>query len=193
MKKTLLIIVVFTTFISAKAQSTNYNKSDSLPKFYLGIGTGMNSYTGLIGFSGNLRIYDRLFIQGGLGIGSWGGKMTIGLRYDLSYQKGWSYGIGFSSCSGLTDFKTELELASGEKQKVTMDCLQAYTINLKATHNWKLGKKNTFYLEGGYAIPLQSSPWRIKDGSVLSSTSIAVMKMIAPGGLLIGLGFTFAL
>ncbi|HEY4785106.1 MAG TPA: hypothetical protein VIH57_03615 [Bacteroidales bacterium] len=193
MKRILLIIMCFATSFSINAQSTNDNKSDSLPSFYLGLGTGINSYTGLLGISGNLRVYHKLFIQGGLGVGSWGSKMTIGLRYDMSYQKGWSYGIGFSSCSGLTDFKTNMELTSGIKKEVTMDLLRAYTLNLKATRNWKLGKNNTFYLEFGYAIPLQSSPWRIKDGSELSSTSIAVMNTISPGGLLIGLGFTFGL
>lgn len=193
MKKTLLIIMFFATIYRVNAQSKNNSSSDSLPKFYLGVGTGINSYTGLLGLSGNLRIYDKFFIQAGLGIGSWGTKMSIGLRYDMSYQKGWSYGIGFSSCSGLKDFKTNLELQSGVKKDVTMDCLRANTLNLKATHNWKLGKNNTFYLEFGYAIPLQSSPWRIKDGSIISSTSKSVMDMIAPGGLLIGIGFTFGL
>jgi hypothetical protein len=193
MKKGLMIILFFAVFYSMKAQSNSYSKSDSLPRFYLGFGTGINSYTGMLGLSYNFRIHNKLFVQGGLGLGGWGTKVTIGLRYDMAYQKGWSYGVGFSSCSGAKDFKENLELQSGAKQDVTLDYLRANTLNLKATYNWKLGKNSNFYLDFGYAIPLQSSPWRIKDGSVLSSTSKSVLDLVSPGGLLFGLGFAFGL
>ena len=111
----------------------------------------------------------------------------------MAYKKGWSFGAGFSSCSGLKNFKTELELQSGIKKEVTMDCLRANTLNIKATYYWKLGKRNNFYLESGYAIPMQSAPYKIKDGSVISETSKYVMDVVAPGGFILGFGFTFGL
>ena len=119
--------------------------------------------------------------------------MTIGLRYDLSYKKGWSFGAGVSTCSGLKDFKTNLELQDGTSKDVLLDLKRANTLNLKATYNFVLGKKNNFYLDFGYAVPLEQSPWTIKDGSVLSSTSKTVIDMITPGGILLGFGFTFGL
>lgn len=193
MKKLFVVAVIIVTVLRMNAQSDGNTKSDSLPVVYLGIGTGINNYTGLIGLSVNLRAYDKIFIQGGIGIGSWGTKMTIGLRYDLSYKKGWSFGVGISTCSGLTDFKTNLELQNGTSKDVILDLNRANTLNLKATYNFRLGKNNNFYLEFGYAAPLETSPWTVKDGSVLSSTSMSVMEMVAPGGILIGLGFTFGL
>jgi hypothetical protein len=193
MRRFILITLISLTVFKANAQSSNSIKTDTLPNFYLGIGTGMNNYTGLLGLSINLRLQNKVFFQGGLGIGTWGSKYTIGLRLDRSYGKGWSYGIGFSSCSGLRDFKTNLELQSGIKQDVTLDLLRANTLNLKATHNWMIHKRNTFYVDLGYAIALQSSPWKVTDGSEISTTSKSALDMLAPGGVILGLGFTFGL
>ena len=193
MKKLLLVSIIIVSVLKINAQSGDNNKSDSLPVVYLGIGSGINNYTGLIGLSVNLRAYDKIFLQGGIGIGSWGTKMTIGLRYDLSYKKGWSFGVGLSTCSGLKDFKTNLELQDGTTKEVLLDLNRANTLNLKATYNFMLGKNNNFYLDFGYALPLDASPWKVKDGSVISSTSNSVMAMVAPGGILLGLGFMFGL
>lgn len=189
MKKILFIILISISVLRLYAQSGN----DTLPKFYLGLGTGINSYTGLLGLSGNLRIHDRIFIQGGLGLGSWGSKITIGIRYDMTYGSGWCYGIGISSCSGLKDFKNNMELQSGLKKDVTMNLYRANTLNLKATRNWTFHRRNTFYLDLGYAIPLQASPWEVTDGSLISNNSRAAMNLISPGGLILGLGITFGL
>lgn len=194
MQKTFLVAVCFIAALNLHGQYSVANESEGdYPKFYLGVGTGINSYTGLLGLSGNLRIKNTFFVQGGLGLGAWGYKSSIGLRYDMNYEKGWSYGVGVSSNSGLRDFKTDLEVDSGNTQEVTMDLLKAYTLNLKASHNWKVGAKNTFYLEFGTAIALQSTPWRITDGSTLSSTSEDVLALLSPGGFILGLGFTFGL
>ncbi|MFT6966199.1 MAG: hypothetical protein ACJAT1_001414, partial [Marivirga sp.] len=40
---------------------------------------------------------------------------------------------------------------------------------------------------------LNNQPYKVQDGSALSSTSIAVMEILSPGGILLGLGFTFGL
>jgi opacity protein-like surface antigen len=193
MRRALLTLIFLTILLNANAQSASSSNRDSIPKVYLGVGVGLNNYTGLIGLSVNVRVYHKFFLQGGIGIGSWGSKMSIGARYDLSYKKGWSFGAGLSSASGLKDFKTNLEVKSGNKQDVQMDLLRANTLNIKATYFFRIGKRHNFYLESGYAVPLQSSPYTIKDGSVLSSTSKAAMDLAAPGGLIFGLGFTFGL
>lgn len=193
MKKVLLTFIFLGILINAGAQSTGSSMRDSIPKFYLGVGAGLNNYTGLLGVSANVRIYHKFFLQAGVGLGSWGSKVSVGARYDLAYRKGWSFGVGISNCSGLKDFKTNLELKSGVKQDVTMDLLRVNTLNLKVSYYFKMGRRHNFYLESGYAAPLQSSPYVIKDGSVLSNTSISAMDIAAPGGFLLGLGFTFGL
>ena len=193
MKKSLIIFLLSLAVLKTNAQTDTPSKGDSIKTVYIGIGSGLNNYTGLAGVSLNIRVIDRLFVQGGAGLGSWGSKLSAGLRYDLGYDKGWSFGAGISSCSGIPNFPANLELQSGVKGDVKVDLLRANTLNLKATHNWLLGGHNIFYVEFGYAVPLQSSPWRVIDNSVISQNSKKVLDLIAPGGLLVGLGFSFGL
>ncbi len=191
MKRRFLLLGILLWQLQANAQNDYFEEESNPPKFYLGIGTGINSYTALIGLSGNYRMTDHLFLQGGLGIGGWGYKVSLGIRYDRSLGSGWMYGVGLSSCSGLQDFETELEVQTGDTQDVMLDLNRAYNFNIKVGYNWIIGRDNSFYLEFGYAVPLQSQVWEVTDGSVLSPTSIQVMNFISPGGILLGLGFNF--
>jgi len=43
----------------------------------------------------------------------------------------------------------------------------------------------------GYAIPLQANRWRVADGSALSSLNEGTLKLLQPGGLILGAGFAF--
>jgi hypothetical protein len=174
-------------------KSNIISKHDTLPAFAIGLGTGINNYTAIFGLSANLRIYNKLSLQGGIGIGGWGNKYSIGIKYNYYYDGGWSYGFGYSVCPGENNIKANLQVTSGTTQQVTLNYLTASTVNLKVGRSWRIGQKNTFYMEYGYAIPIQSNPWKVTDNSVLSSTSISALKLIQPGGLIIGLGFTFGI
>jgi hypothetical protein len=132
-------------------------------------------------------------LRGGLGLGGWGSKYSAGLKYDTRDIGGWSYCLGYSYCPGISDLKLNMELESGGKKDVVVDYLSASTVNLALDYNWRIGKSNIFYLEFGYAVPMQTSRWNVKDGLVISSTSKSVLKMSQPGGLILGAGFAFRL
>jgi len=193
MKKILLFLGIILLSAKLHAQTNEYFDPDDRPRFYLGLGTGINTYTGLAGLSGNYIIDGKLFVQAGLGISSWGVRTSIGLRYDQSYRNGFTYGINLVNSSGIPDIDFELETTSGSTQNVNMLLERTNTINLKAGYNWWLGKNNTFYINLGYSIALKRQPWTVKDGSSLSATSQQVLELVAPGGIILGFGFTFGL
>jgi hypothetical protein len=178
------------------AGSQNAQQSEDLPKFYLGIGSGINSYVGMIGLGADVRILNPLFIRAGIGIGSWGTKTTIGIKYERKHTKGWVYGIAYESSSGLKDFKTKLEvdtLSSTIKKEVTIDLLRASSVNLTASYNWIFKKHNKFFIEFGYGIRVEQHPYKVKDNSKLTNLSIQTLRILSPGGLVFGLGVMFAL
>jgi hypothetical protein len=176
--------------------NTNTDKNlppgKSFPAFMLGAATGMNSYSGLLGIVVKLNFFDRVALEGALGIGSWGKKFSVGIIYQKTAGSMY-FGLGYSALPGVAGLKLNLELANKNMQEITVDFLQASTLNVKMGSNWKVGRKHLFYIEYGYAIPLQPHPWVIKNGYALSKTSIAELHLIQPGGLLFGLGFLFGL
>ncbi len=191
MKRKILSLLFIVAIISVNAQ--DIEMAPKPPDLYLGVGTGLNSYTGVLGISGNIRIVKKHFMQAGFGLGSWGYKYTVGLRHDLTYGRGWSFGAGVSHCTGLKSVELEMEQYSGDTKPVKVNLKSANTLNLKATHNWMIGKKNTFYVDLGYAVPLQQSPWEITDGSRISENARKALDLITPGGVILGLGLTFGL
>ncbi len=189
-----LSILVLITFSQNKPATIS--PTDTLPYTYLGFGTGINNYVGILGVGADIRVHDKIFIRLGAGLGSWGYKYTAGIRLEHTYAKGWGFGASISFCTGLKNFKTDLETVSGNivsTKSVTLDLLQARTFNLTASHNWIIGKHNRFFLEFGYAILLDTNPYNVIDGSKLTDNAKTVLKMVQPGGIIIDIGFMFGL
>lgn len=193
MKRFLLLAACVLLLIRLDAQTITENQSEQSHPFYLGVGTGIDNFTGTIGVSGTLKVYDKLSLRGGVGLGGWGAKSSIGLKYDTSDAGRWSYCLGYSYCPGQDNLKLNMEMSTGSKQDVTLNYLSASTINLAIDRNWRVGKANIFYLEFGYAIPMQSNRWKVTDGSSISSNSERVLNISQPGGLILGAGFAFRL
>lgn len=193
MKIKLLTLLMFVALLRLQAQNEgNWQQSVKLPQFYLGMQTGLESFTGLFGVTADFRVSNNFFIHAGAGIGSWGSKISVGIRNEKRYENSFCYGIYLSRASGLKNFTTELETTNGTKN-VNMDLLSGMTVNPVVGYKWVMKKGNRFFLEAGYAVPLQSNPWKILDGSVLTSTSTQAMKILSPGGFSAGMGFQFAL
>lgn len=206
MKK--LIIAAFVSLglaTSASAQTEyafkEYNQKYEIPasKFYLGVGTGLNNYLGLIGPSAEYRLSDKITVFGGAGLGSWGWKTSAGLKYYGNFPEGWSFNLGISHATGLDNIEIELpsecvQFAS-DKTKVPFDLKGANTLNLSAMKYWPLGtfSKTRFNIELGYAIPLGENQYEVKSTDVLTSKGKYFMNILQPGGLILGLGFSFGL
>lgn len=193
MKNVFLFLSVLLCSLTLKAQTGEYYDPENRPKFYLGIGTGMNTYTGLAGISANYIIDNKLFAQAGLGLSTWGIRSSIGLRYDQSYRNGLTFGLNYIHSSGIDDIMVSLETSSGSTREVNIQLESTGAINIKTGYNWWIGKYNTFNISVGYSVPLKSQPWIVKDGSSLSVSSQQALDLVAPGGLIFGLGFSFGL
>jgi hypothetical protein len=193
MKHFLLFILCAFLLIRLDAQTITENRSEDTSNFKLGIGTGFDNFTGFVGVSGTLNIYDNISVRGGFGLSSWGTKSSIGLKIDSRNGGKYSYNLGYSASSGADDLPLDLELSNGETREVKVDLLSASTLNLAIDRNWKIGRSNIFYLEFGYAIPLQSRKWNVVDDSNISTNAEKVMDIMQPGGIIFGLGFAFGL
>lgn len=159
-------------------------------KFYVGLASGVESFTGLIGVSLEAKVVKNIALYAGAGIGGWGAKISGGAKLYREFPYKWAYCVSLSNASGLKDYKAKLETQSGTKD-VLMDLRPCKTFNLTAQHHWKIGTKNRFNIEFGLSFALTKIAYTIKDGSVLTPVSITLMEVLQPGGLMAGIGFTF--
>ena len=168
--------------------------TDSFPKFYFGIGSGINSYTGFIGIGAEVRIYKSLLIRGGLGIGTWGYKRSIGLRFERKTSKGWVLGLAYASCTGIKDYILHAQRDSSGftvNKDVLMDLLPASSVNASASYQWVLGRHAKIFMEFGYAVAIEQDPFVVKDGTILGDEVKASLNILTPGGLIIASGIMF--
>lgn len=197
MKKLLasLTIVMFTSAIAlAQEGSINYQvpqQLDKLPVFYIGLNSGLNSYSGIFGVGANVRLIDNAFVEGGAGIGSWGYKFSGGIRYDFRARNTFGIGVNYTTATGLRDMELDMELYDGSTRKVVLDLYSNSTVDIKGRFSINAGQIHKFYVELGYAIPVKDNNWGIKNGAIISSTSRDALEFIAPGGFIAGIGFMF--
>lgn len=192
MKTFLVTLSAVLLSIHVWAQPNAMPASSPKPAFFLGLGTGIESFSGLIGITGDLRAINNLFIRAGAGIGSWGGKLSIGVRNESKVGNSIGYGIYLSRATGLKSFTYNMETTSGKKD-VKMELQPGFTLNPTISYKWMIRDLHRFFIEAGYAIPLQTDPWKITDGSELTTDSKNMMHILAPGGFSLGMGIQFAL
>jgi hypothetical protein len=198
MKRTLtLMALIATTIISAYAQrrtTTVTRSSDDKPSSYLGLSGGINNISGLVGITFETPISENVSGKLGLGFGGWGVKTAIAGKYYKQYATSWSFGAGYSTAGGAKEVPLGLSRAATpntiETIKMTLD--RAHMIDLVAGKSW--GRKVKFGIELGYSIKVAGGTYSTVDKSiVLSNTSITTMKVLVPGGLVLGLGLMFRL
>jgi hypothetical protein len=194
-KLSITAILVSLSFLSiAQDQNTTEPETRSV---YLGFGTGINTYSGAMGITGEFHIAKPMSLVGALGVGSWGSKASIGVRYYPHYPNQWSFTLSYSHCSGLNDVDVKLEedLVKDQTGSKTfeIDLHSINTVNISAMKHWFIGKRkiNRIHLELGYAIPTSSD--RYRTSAELTDKGKTFMQMLEPGGVIIGTGITFGL
>ncbi len=199
MRKIIALCFAFILVNYAFSQPTliePYSKDyDETPKLFFGLSSGINNSVGVLGLQMDAVIDKNMVLGVGIGLSSWGYKMAAYFQsYSGSPYKFYGKG-GLSWNSGLPDFEVELELKNGDMQDVMMDLNPVTNGILALGYAWKVGRRNKIYLEGGYAINLKNKDYYtlIDDSVELSSTSERVLRVLRPGGLIISLGFNFAI
>jgi len=201
LKKLSFIVLLAGTLFCIQSRDPLYGQQNAvdfnkpiLPSVYLGLGLEVNNYG--FGFGLEVPVSGNVSITGNAGIGGWGTKIGVSINYYFTDITGKSQlSLGYSRASGLKDFSTELYVEPNDtKQTVKLDLNVIQTINLIYTYNLRIGKSCKTGFSGGYAIPLTKTPYAIKtQGITLTSSSDQVLKMMEPGGLIIGIKFMFGI
>ena len=157
---------------------------------YLGLSSGINYFTGMLGPNIEVRAIKNLTFNGGIGIGGWGYKASGGLRYYINYPAGISFNVGYSWTSGLDEFIYEFELQNGSKQDVELNLLSASVVNLSIAYHWKIKQRIRINIETGYSVPTSSKAYEVVTNVELSDLSKTTLRIMQPGGLILGIGFS---
>ena len=189
------LIIIFIFLLSLSVVYCQYEnpyyqeQPKESPTTYLGLSSGINNFNGLLGGFMEYHPMNKLTFLGGLGLGFWGYKASAGLRMYKNYPVGFYYTGSFSYHSGFDDIELEMETLNGNTETVIMNWKPAYTLNLTLGYQFGLSNnKYRLFIEGGYAIALQTKPYEVTNGVQLSEGSKAAMDIFTPGGLIISIG-----
>ncbi len=180
------------------AQENNENPAvDSVSPYsvYLGTSSGINNMNGLLGGFLEIQANNKITCTGGLGLGLWGIKGSVYLKYYNAYPRGFYFGAGYSFHSGYKGFSFDRNAISDDhgtdEEIVEIDFLPQSTINLIIGRQWSFTHdgKFRFHIEGGYAIPFSHNPYEIVTDGYQNDESVKnFMRIISPGGLIFGCG-----
>lgn len=183
MKRSVIVLAVL-----MMASSLNLNAQ----KNYLGVGSGINNMSGMVGVLFEAPINSKFSVKTAVGIGGWGGKFGIGAKYYKMFPASMSFGVGYSTASGIKDFEYEVDLKNGTKSKEKFNLKQAHMIDLTIGRSW--GEKVRFNFEFGYSIKVSGGSYEHTSSTEeLSDDSKQMFEMLSPGGLILGIGLTFGL
>jgi len=189
----LLSLLVGNAIAQREANSLSPDNKPLCETTFITLGTGLNSNYGIIGVGVDFKLIDQL--QGSVsgGIGSWGFKSAGELRYFYSgcMQKGSAVAVGVAYASGLPEMKTELEVSSDESKTVTLELRAQTNLQVSWYKSYAVKEHHRFFFQVGYSFPLTGLPYTVKSGEALSDVSKTMMKILAPGGVLVATGFGF--
>jgi hypothetical protein len=211
MKKSLLIVLVMMGCMSAFAQmndkvTTQNNRPVKARKkahekrapvcapFYIGFSYGVNNPSGFIGLDLNLPLTSHLSLGAGAGLGTWGNKVKLDIKYALKgCASGFAFGGGITYSFGEDNFNTSLATIYNT-ETVTLQLQSQANVFVAAYYYWYIGRgANKCYAELGWSVPLSGPSYTETNGDPLTATSDQVVKILAPGGLMIGMGYTFGI
>ncbi len=195
-------LTLLLTCLIAMSSATSYAQRSSraarnemtCPKLYMGVGLGMESPQGLVGFNIDVPITSSFSLGTGFGLSSWGSKAYAEARYYFGKcNRGWAIGTGATYNTGLKSFTTVLPTTSGDVN-VPLTLNPKTNVFVAAYKFWNLGRSgHRFYLQLGYSFRLDENNYTVNGPYTLTSDGDQVMKILAPGGLMIGVGFSFGI
>lgn len=211
MKKLLLSLLVGCLYFTAFCQVDEVQRftfddkkepaqpTVSTPHLYLGPGSGLYTYTGLLGGIVEVPIVPHVSVFTGFGLGGWGYKAGGGVLFYLHKNDylGSAFGAGVSNAFGMDNFPIELALAgsNGEPTEVTLDLYNAPSLNLTYQYHFRMGNSGKFVVGTGYALAMVDTPYKVVSplGAQLDATSKRVMQILQPSGLIISVAFQFGI
>ncbi|WP_147302877.1 hypothetical protein [Marinoscillum furvescens] len=167
---------------------------DDHSDFYLDLSSGIDNHSGLLGIGFQLPLSSQVGMRAGFGFGSWGGKLSIGMKYQRYQKKGWGYGLGYSHCPGIEDIHLEFTDQNGNVNEAHLEYLQVGTLNFTINRNWTIKDHLMFFIESGYAVPIGGEEfYRVKGSYQPNASEKALLQVLRPGGLIFAVGLLVGL
>jgi len=199
MKTIQLIIAICIMTLKAGAQNQSgtekTNVDQSCETTFITLGTGLNSNYGLAGLGVDFKLMDK--VQGSVsgGLGSWGFKTAGELRYFYSgcMQQGSALTAGVAYATGLPEMDIEMELSNEETKTVKLELNAQTNLQLAWYRAFKVQQNHRFFVQAGYSFPISGISYRVISGETLSDVSKTTVRMMAPGGIIVAVGFGFGI
>lgn len=194
MMKNILTLVFCCLALSTIAAPGYRNRQESCPKFYIGLSTGINNQSGILGVNFDIPVTTQFSLGTGLGFSSWGYKTYgEGRFYFKECNRGWALGAGVTYNTGIRDIPLEMPTTIGTTE-VIMDWEPMANVMFSAYHFFNLGRGgHRFYLQLGWSQALNNAPYTVKSFHTLTSEGETAMNLLSPGGLIFAFGFSFGL
>lgn len=199
MKKLTLVFVLIALSITSFAQRGGYKgqkgsgrNSFECPKLYIGVTAGIENPGGLVGLNIDVPVTQRFSLSGSAGLSSWGYKAGgEGRFYFGDCNRSWALGAGVTYNTGLSNVSMTLPTTYGDAT-VLID-LKPKTNVFFAVHKFfNLGRNgHRFNITAGYSMRLDNDNYRVLNNYELTTAGDDAMRIAAPGGVMIGFGFTF--
>ncbi len=156
---------------------------------------GWNGYTGL-GARFDYMIFNDFSLNAGVGAGFWGYRISGALRYYLDYPYGTAFSIGAAYNSGgelESDYDTTDSSGNVRTEKVTFDLKPVLCINATILYSFMVNRKDKIYIEAGYSYAIQDKKYSYKtdNNASLTEESEDIMDIMAPGGIILTVGYAF--
>lgn len=195
----ILTTVLLITATAAEAQRNdrqqlmrrkNAPKYSSCPRAYIGFSSGINNPVGIIGPQVDIAVSPSFSIGSGVGLSTWGVKTFLETRYYFKpCNRGWAIGGGFTYNTGAKGVElNDVETIYGNRDIVVDQKSQA-NFMLSGYHFFSMGTRHRFHLQAGFSIPL--SDREFTSNFPLTSDGRDQVAILAPGGIILGFGFSF--
>lgn len=201
LKKLILLIILGLSSTSLFAQedyvTTQKEKAKELlpvcPKLFLGPSLGINNNAGIIGNNIEYGVAPNFSLSAGFGLSVWGLKGFVeGKYYFKECYKGLAVGLGVTRNGGIPSIEYEDADETGTLP-VNVMLLPQTNIALQGYYYFKLGKRHRFHLCGGYSFETSSTKYKVHGTVQPGFTTREAIKILAPGGLILGFGVSFGL
>ncbi len=195
-----IALIVFASRVTAQEDYVDIERKKRLreelpvcPKIFLGPSVGVNNNGGVFANNLEIGVDSHVSLGAGFGIGLWGFKGYIeGKYYFKECYKGWAIGLAVTRAGGLGEFVYQ-DSSGTFPQTVIMRMLPQTNIALQGYRYFKMGRRHRFHICGGYSFETTTRKFQVIGPNQPSYTLGRTMDLIAPGGFIIGCGFSFGL
>lgn len=178
--------------------SAQKGSGDKLTDMFFEFECGWNGYAGL-GARFDALLFDNASFNGAAGFGLWGYRVSGSLRYYLEYPYGlaFSAGVAYNTGSEYEDKIDTQDPGGGAtyNEKAKFKFKPVTCINATLVYSFQINGKDKIYIETGYSYAIQKEKYTYttESGREITSESKKAMDLLAPGGLMITVGYAFAI